>query len=537
MNPSSSQQYIQYSSTSPAMSSHPSGMHLAAASMPMHPHHPHHQSHLSSMQSGGAPEMNSTSGGLAPAGTSNLSPVGGPGGQMSAALLHHAHHTHPHQAYASHAYQANLAHSLASNGGQLCGMPGMHLKADGTPLEMMDPNVSAGMMNGMNGSMAGTNASMPTTVHLTSNGYVPQMMEVIWQPSSHLPNAAYLSTAPPVPSQAPPPLQLHPISNPTNGAPYGASVNGGSGTSNGNSKPLSGSNNRSISSQSSVNGVNSNCNPSSTTGNNASYPTKSAHTSSSTSASNSAVATAAATANGLMPNGYSSSSSSTLSPANNASGTGVGSNSASNLANSSSGVGGGNSNTSSNQSNTNSTPNSSTLTSTCKEKAPNGRHSSSSYGPSHKKMYNGTGSNSSHNYGNTSNNNINSTKSTKVMNGTGGGARYQQVNSSLTDSSSAEPSPTEPPHKHQQHFPKAASGQPGVAPQAQSSSSVSSSRVSGGLASAATLSNANAQALVTKTVNGVQIYALAGSSDEGGAPITSPPHTPAAAVAPVAYKA
>lgn len=470
MNSPNNQAYVSYSNSAPSALSHPS-MHLSSG-MSMHPH----QSHLASLQLNS--EMAANANSVAQSGLSS-----GANAQMNAALLHHAHHSHSHQAssamYAN--YQANMAaaaaHSLAANSGQMACMPGMHLKSDGTGMEMLD-NVSASMMNGMNGNTAVSSsalASLPATVHISSNGYMPQMMEVIW-PSSHLPNAPVYCTG-----SAP----LHLSSNSSASGVYGSTLG------NCNSKTQSnmhGSNARSISS----------------------LPTVSCSTS-----SNNAYSKSSHNAN--LPNGHSSTSSSNVSAANG--------NATAATPNSGS--------TSSNQSNNSS-----------KEKGPQAaiaRHSasssSSSYGPSHKKVYNGNGNVNSHST--YSNNNANKSK---PMNGNlgNGSARYPLNSTDSTMSESplcSEPpapysAPKQQPPQQQQQYSK----QPATPiPHTSSLASISPPKVNGSVIG-------SPPAFVTKTVNGVQIYALAGNGDAGGmldgtVPVTKSPPVGAMAGASVAYKA
>ncbi|KAI2801786.1 hypothetical protein BLOT_009603 [Blomia tropicalis] len=161
----------------------PAPMHAMRYTMP-----PNHTLTLSSQPS----QMNQMSD------MSNLNGAGnmtqGSGSQMGSALLQH--HPHSHQT-ALYNYPTSLVpgtHAMANNNGNgmTCVPANMHLKADGSGnIELMD-NVQPALLNGHVMSNNGSNnpvsnvTTIPSTMHIGGNGYMPQMMEMAIWPGTHL---------------------------------------------------------------------------------------------------------------------------------------------------------------------------------------------------------------------------------------------------------------------------------------------------------------------------------------------------------------
>ncbi|KAJ6222202.1 hypothetical protein RDWZM_000747 [Blomia tropicalis] len=431
----------------------PAPMHAMRYTMP-----PNHTLTLSSQPS----QMNQMSD------MSNLNGAGnmtqGSGSQMGSALLQH--HPHSHQT-ALYNYPTSLVpgtHAMANNNGNgmTCVPANMHLKADGSGnIELMD-NVQPALLNGHVMSNNGSNnpvsnvTTIPSTMHIGGNGYMPQMMEMAIWPGTHLATNSGTYCGPSVQP---------------NGVNYGGHSNGPN-TGAHHSNHINGNRN----------GPLAHSTPATVISNNPYQKTTGQHNSVNMS-------------NGHSPNP--SSSSSTIS----ATMSGFLS------SNSSNGLGGNQANHNHNHSSISSSSSSSMKGGG--DKGSNGRNGSSSYSSSHKKMYNNMNGNNQH----YSNNNCSNTSKSKLINcniPVNGNSRYHQTKPAVTNDIIEQV-----PEKVQHHSTRSGKQQPpssminGRSNVTNGSSNMSSSSSS----SSSSVTNSS-QSFITKTVNGVQIYALANNGSE-----------------------
>lgn len=172
------QQYIQFSSTTSPGISHPS-MHLAT--LPMHP-----QSHYPSIQMNPGTEISNSTVSTTAAAAPSTNMPSGVSTQLNPAILHTPTHAAAHQTaplYANYASTMANSHSLTSNSSQLPCVQNLHVKSDSTGMEIYDNNPPQAILNtpGINAN-GSAGSSGPPQLHLANNGYMPQMMEVMWSP-------------------------------------------------------------------------------------------------------------------------------------------------------------------------------------------------------------------------------------------------------------------------------------------------------------------------------------------------------------------
>lgn len=412
----SQQQYIQTFSNNASPGINHS-LHLAT--LPIHP-----QSHWSSLQINPGSEISNQTATTTP--TTNL-----PSTQINPAILHTPSHP-PHQSSIYSTYPSNMgnSHSLTANSTQLHCVPNMHMKSDNSGIDVYENNAPAILstpnINSNGSNSSGTAMTQLPTVHMTNNGYMPQMMEVIWPSATN-----YCANSN---------VTLNNAINSSNTINNYGSVN--------NSKShQTTSSNRSASSA-----------PLSNSNNHNSY-SKSTYSSSQS--------------NNHLSNSILSTTTSSAVNANNS------------------------------------------IYVSSKDKFANSRYNNSSYCPSHKKMYNG---NSSHfGYGNAPKSKI---VNGNVINNGGNTPRYSNSTDTSSDQPMSDYSSSSQVSK-QQYYSKLSAN----------SSNVSCSI--GRSVTSITTTNV-AQNFVTKTVNGVQIYALANNSESSPNSLlvtesssnNTPPNTP-----------